>query len=56
MPLKIGPGRSNDSGAPVLDMRFATMIPLAVTDYEFIKKKLISKDSELGCVISNHHD
>jgi hypothetical protein len=48
--------RLNHKWDTILDMRFVTKIPSGVNDYEFIKKELKIKDSELCYLISNHGD
>lgn len=48
--------RLNHQWEKVLDMRFLTKIPSGVIDYDFVKKELKIKETELCFVISNYSD
>jgi hypothetical protein len=48
--------RLNHQWDKVLDMRFLTKIPSGVIDYDFVKKELRFKDTELCYIISNHSE
>ena len=48
--------RLNHQWDKVLDMKFFNKIPSGVIDYDFVKKELKFKDTELCYIISNHSD